>query len=490
MLRNLSVVLSCAGALALGACSSSSSPADAGTNPCAGISGTCTPFAAGTSESAISTAISTASANTTFAFAAGTFTFTNAITLPNGVTGLTLTGAGMGNTIFDFSGQVAGAAGISATGNTRLTFSKFTIQNTPGDGIKVTMGNALLFQGVEVTWAHLSSPGNLVNGAYGIYPVQSQNIIIDSCKVSGARDTGIYVGQSFAIVVRNNTVSANVAGIEIESSVSADVYGNEATGNSGGVLVFALPALLPPPASGVTTDMTTNVRVFNNNIHANNNFNFGDPSGTVSAVPGGTGLVVMASDNVEVFGNTIANNNSAAYSVISYFLIAPTFDPTNPTQNPTGLNPFPNNVYAHGNTFSGNGTSPVSENVAPDGGTLPNLLGELLGGIGFVGGFAPSGGNVPDMLWDGIALTPAQGGTYVPPPAPADAGSAGTPPNPVNYFLENNGSATFGNLNFINLVPCGNASCLTPTAVVFNAAPFTVTAAPAGFPLPGVDAGF
>jgi len=485
MLRNLRVVLISASALALGACSSSSSPDGGTADLCAGVTAPCTPFPAGTTAATISAAISSAATGSTFVFGSGTFSLPAALTLP-AASGLTITGAGIGNTILDFSNPTSGTGdGIDALlGNSHLTISNLTVQNTTGDGVKVEGANGVLFHEMQATW---TSASNLTHGAYGLYPVQSQNVVIEGCQVSGARDTGIYVGQSFYIIVRNNKVNNNVAGIEIESSVSADVYGNESTANSGGILVFALPTLLPPPASGVTNDTTLNVRVFNNNIHDNNTPNFGDPSGTVSNVPGGTGLVVMASVNVELFGNTIANNDTAAYAVISYFLINPTFNPVDPGQNPTGLNPFPSNVYAHDNTFSGNGTSPIGENVAPDGGTNENELGLLLGALISFGGF-PSG--VPDMLWDGIALTPAQGGTYVPPPAPTDAGSEGSPPNPVEFFIENNGSATFANLNFINLVPCGNATCLTPTALVFNSAPFVVSTPPAGFPLGSVDAGF
>jgi parallel beta-helix repeat protein len=482
MFRNLTVVLISSCALALGACSSSSSSSD----PCSGVTAPCTAFPAGTTESTISAAVSTAPANTTFAFAAGTFAFTNSITL-NAATGVTITGAGMGTTILDFSGQVAGSAGITAaSGNSKLTFSNFTVQNTPGDGIKVVGGNGVIFKAVQVTW---TTP-ELTHGAYGIYPVQSQNILIDSCKVNGARDTGIYVGQSLNIIVSNNTATNNVAGIEIESSVNADVTGNESTSNSGGILVFALPGLLPPPGTPEgTVDATMNVRVYGNNVHDNNTANFGDPSGTVAAVPGGTGVVVMASTNVEVFGNTIANNHTAAYSVISYFLINPAFDPTDPANN--GLNPFPFNVYAHDNTFTGNGTQPINDNVSPDGGTSPNQLGSLLGLLAFEGGFAATNNVVPDMIWDGIAFSVVQGGPYTPPSAPTNPTSVGSPPNPDNFFVQGNGSATFANLNFevlASLLPDGGAT-IDPTALVFNVAPFTVTAPPTGFPLPGVDAG-
>jgi parallel beta-helix repeat protein len=478
MLRKLQFVLVSAGALALGACSSSSTPS---TNLCGSIT-PCTPFPAGTTESAISTAVNSAAPNTTFVFDTGTFSFTNTLSLPN-VAGLTIKGQGIGNTILDFTNQTAGSAGISASGNSKVTFTQFTVQNTPGDGIKVQGANGVIFQTVQATWKNTN---HLLDGAYGLYPVQSQNIYINNCQVSGARDTGIYVGQSANIVVSGNQVSQNVAGIEIESSVNADVSGNTATNNSGGILVFALPTLSPPP--GGSTDGTMNVRVFNNTITNNNTTNFGDPSGTVAQVPTGTGSFVLAGNNVEVFGNTITGNNTVGFANVCYNIINPTFDPTDPTQNPTGLNPFSSNVYVHDNTFSGNGTSPGGENEGPDGGVIPNQLGELLGGIILEGGFASTGNTVPDIVWDGIA-NEGPPLNYVPPSAPTNGSSAGSPPNPLDYFIQSNGSATFANLNFPVLIVSQSPISINVTAIAFNAAPFTVTGPPAGFPLPAVDAG-
>jgi parallel beta-helix repeat protein len=479
MLRKLSVVLISAGALALGACGGNTPP-----NLCDNVAIPCIGFTAGTAESTISAAINTASANTTFVFDKATFAFNNTLTLPN-VAGLIFMGQGIGSTVLDFSSQAAGTTGISVTGNSKVTFTKFTIQNTLGDAIKVEGANGVLFDTVQAQW---TNPSGLTHGAYGLYPVQSQNITVQNCQVSGARDTGIYVGQSFNIIVRNNMVSSNVAGIEIESSVNADVYGNTATNNSGGILVFALPTLSPPPGTPAgTPDGTTNVRVFNNTITNNNTTNFGDPSGTVAAVPAGTGSFVLAGENVEVFGNTITGNDTVGFAVVAYFIIDPTFDPTDPGQNPTGLNPFSNNIYVHNNTFSNNGTAPHTDNEAPDGGTSPNQLGSLLAGLVAFHSF-PAPGNVPDLVWDGIG-DEAPPVNYVPPAAPA-ATIAGTPPNPSNYFIQSNGTGTWANLNFPNLVPGGNPADLTPTAISFLATPFTVTAAPTGFPLPAVDAGF
>ena len=81
------------------------------------------------------------------------------------------------------------------------------------------------------------------NGAYGFYPVESEDVLIDGCVAIGASDAGIYVGQSKNIIVRNSIAQYNVAGIEIENSYYADVYDNLASHNTGGILIFDLPDL-------------------------------------------------------------------------------------------------------------------------------------------------------------------------------------------------------------------------------------------------------
>src|SRR3546814_12036407 len=111
-----------------------------------------------------------------------------------------------------------------------------------------------------------------------LYPVQTRNVLIEDSVVIGASDAGIYVGQSQDVVVRRNRAEKNVAGIEIENCIGADVYDNVTTGNTGGILVFNMPDL---PQPGHTT------RVFNNRIVANNTDNFGRPGTAVAEVPAG-----------------------------------------------------------------------------------------------------------------------------------------------------------------------------------------------------------
>src|SRR4029434_6096343 len=115
--------------------------------------------------------------------------------------------------------------------------------------------------------------------------VLSTNVLIEDWKVINVRDAGIYVGQSTNIVIRNNEVFGNVAGLEVEHSANAEVSGNYAHDNSGGILVFKL--VLPIQYSNCH-------HVHDNIITNNNGPNYG--SGLVGDVPVGTGLLILSND--------------------------------------------------------------------------------------------------------------------------------------------------------------------------------------------------
>ena len=111
-----------------------------------------------------------------------------------------------------------------------------------------------------------------------MYPVESKNVLIDSCVAIGASDAGIYVGQSENIIVKNSVAEFNVAGIEIENSYYADVFNNYASNNTGGILVFDLPDI--PQQGG------HHIRVFNNKSVNNNTDNFA-PEGNIVGITEG-----------------------------------------------------------------------------------------------------------------------------------------------------------------------------------------------------------
>ena len=202
---------------------------------------------------------------------AGIFHLQDSLSLD--IEGVQVEGEGMDQTILNFANQQSGAQGLSVTSD-NVTLQDFSIQNAKGDAIKVKGVTNIKFLRVKTEWTNGPNPKN---GAYGLYPVESKNVLIDGCVAIGASDAGIYVGQSQNIIVRNSRAEFNVAGIEIENSYYADVYNNIATNNTGGILVFDLPGL--PQQGG------HHVRVFNNRSVGNNTDNFAPEGNIVGEVP-------------------------------------------------------------------------------------------------------------------------------------------------------------------------------------------------------------
>src|SRR5262245_63422060 len=172
----------------------------------------------------------------TIEFGEGTFKFTMELSLT--VDGVTIRGQGMDKTILSFKDQDGKQGLLVNRGN--LLIEDLTVQDTKGDAIKVNGGEGGFFRRVRTQWTDGEKE---TNGAYGIYPVQCKNVLIEDCVAIGASDAGIYVGQSQNVIVRRCKAEKNVAGIEIENCIDAEAYDNVATNNAGGLLVFDLPGL-------------------------------------------------------------------------------------------------------------------------------------------------------------------------------------------------------------------------------------------------------
>jgi parallel beta-helix repeat protein len=325
----------------------------------------------------------------TIELGAGTFAFTQSLSLK--VNDVTLRGQGMDKTVLSFKNQVAGKEGLLVGGRDHFTIEDLAVEDTKGDAIKVEGGDGVIFRRVRAQW---NGGGKESNGAYGLYPVQCKNVLIDGCVAIGASDAGIYVGQSRNIIVRNCRAEQNVAGIEIENSMDADVHDNTATNNAGGLLVFDLP--------GLQVKNGRRIRVYRNQVFANNHPNFAPKGNIVASVPPGTGLIVMATDQVEVFRNTSRDNQTYNMAVVSYKLTGRPIEDKD-------YDPYPEQVYIHDNVFENGGTHPGGER------------GDLLAGL--------AGKPIPDIVYDGITSPKAEVGKQ-------------------QLFLKNNGRATFVNLRW------------------------------------------
>jgi parallel beta-helix repeat protein len=284
------------------------------------------------------------------------------------VSGVTIRGEGMDKSILSFKDQVQGAEGLLVSASD-FTIEDLAIEDTAGDALKVNEGRNIVIRRVRTEWTN--GPDEM-NGAYGIYPVQTENVLLEESVAIGASDAGIYVGQSRNVVVRNNRAEFNVAGIEIENTFSADVYGNVTTDNTGGILVFNMPDL---PQPGHST------RVYQNTVVGNNTDNFGADGTPVASVPAGSGIVINSNDKVEIFDNDITDNDTANIIISSYY--ATGWEGIRDMGEE--YDPYPETIYIYNNRMSGSGSS-------PDGLDLKALKVAMFG----------LGGSLPDVLWDGF----------------------------------------------------------------------------------------
>lgn len=306
----------------------------------------------------IQTALLDAKPGDVVQLAAGRYELVDGLSLD--VDDVTVKGAGPDATVLSFKGQKGAGEGLLVTSD-RVTVRDLGVEDTKGDGVKSKGSDQISFVNVRVEWT--GGPKE-TNGAYGVYPVSSTNVLIDKVVVRGASDAGIYVGQSKNIVVKRSRAEFNVAGIEIENSMNADVFDNVATRNTGGILVFDLPNL--PQMGGHST------RLFRNKVVQNDTPNFAPKGNIVANVPTGTGVMIMANKNVHVFDNEIAENQSAAVMLVSY---------TEKFDDKT-YNPLPRDIVVRDNRIGRNGWDPKF--------TGGEILAKMMGG------------SLPPVMWDGV----------------------------------------------------------------------------------------
>lgn len=314
----------------------------------------------------------------------GQFIFNSSLIL-EGKSHVTIRGKGIDKTVLSFKGQQKGAEGIRIANCKQIVIEDLTIEDAAGDNIKVTDTDGIIFRRVKSAWTGEVSEKN---GSYGLYPVICKNVLVEECEVLGASDAGIYVGQSEGVVIRNNKVYWNVAGIESENSSHVEIHGNEAFHNTGGILVFDLPGL---------TRYGNNIRVYKNKVYENNLDNFAPKGNIVAVVPKGTGMIVLATEDVEMYNNEITYNKTIGVAIISYELVAAISSEDSEAEGQGSAqtvndnykqdkqyNPYPRRVYVHDNEISSTYWLPA----------LDNDFGKLfLFNFGF---------SLPDIAWDGI----------------------------------------------------------------------------------------
>lgn len=331
----------------------------------------------------------------------GTIEFTASLSMDR-KKNVTIKGKGMGKTILSFKGMKAGTGGegLKVSNSENILVSDMTLRDMKGDGFKASECFGITMRKLQVVW---SNPNDSTNGAYGLYPVTSTNVVVEDCEVANASDAGIYIGQSYYGVIRRNNVHDNVAGIEVENCQNIDVYENDCYNNTGGLLAFNLPDLAEKNGHSV--------RIFKNKIHDNNLANFAPKGNTVAIVPAGTGFFVMATPDVEVFNNEFSNNKTAQCGIISYITSGKEI-------KDAAYNPFLHTIHIHDNTF--NTVPAMPDTTRPMGKVLAALF----------------KGKTPEIIFDGLLN-------------PKDLVN-GKLPEEKRICVRNNKNATFVNLDMAN----------------------------------------
>lgn len=378
----------------------------------------------------IQEALINAQSNDVIVLPKGTFNIESTLLFDGDVDGdgayaknITIMGYGMEETVLNFSESISGD-GIFVQNAVNIIIQDLSVNEAKNNGIKLKNTNGIILRRLATIWEGALDENN---GAYGLYPVECENILIEDTYVRGSADAGIYVGQSQYIVVRRNIAKENVAGIEIENSKYADVYDNEAMGNTGGILVFDLPINNHRYGSSV--------RIFNNKIYDNNTPNFANASANpagVHIVPPGTGIIILSTSDVEIFNNQITDHDTLGVTISSFFIAEPdmaTFvgNYGQPGQSiEDGWRATPRNIYLHDNFISEYGRKPNGY-----------LINDIIKAYLF------THGAFPGVLYDGLGELLANNGSAaylgLKEMPFADDGSD-------NVCASNNGDVSFGRL--------------------------------------------
>ena len=293
----------------------------------------------------------------------------------NDINGVTIRGCGKDKTVLSFAGSDSGH-GILVREAEGILIQGLSVVDTPDDGIRVENSDGVTMRDVRAIWSREGDPITAQNyetsiivdcpaigevedyitdpensGKYGLYPTDSRNVLMEDSESVGAWDAGIYIGQSEDVILRNNRAAFNVAGIEIENTNRADAYNNISECNTAGLMIFNLPGR---PFYG------DQVRAFDNLLRNNNTENFAE-DGFITMLPPGLGLMIMGMDVVEARDNLIEDNNTTGVLVISHQLLELAGDSSG--MNDLQLNPWPDGINIHNNTFNNNGSDPGEDNL-------------------------------------------------------------------------------------------------------------------------------
>lgn len=367
-------------------------------------------------------------------FGEGYFELTSGIQI-SGTEDILVRGQGMDKTVLSFKNS-SSQEGFLATTVRGITVQDLTVLDSPGDAFKlqgvdhgtllrvrafwssgrktaeedtVTADNYAEKMHVACTDPARHNPANpnpletdntspdynvsVLSGRYGIYPVNSQNILVDSSESVGASDAGIYVGQTDNAIIKNSRAAFNVFGFEIENVRRGEYVDNLAECNTGGFLVYDLDGL---------TRYGSSTRMYRNHARNNNTYNFAEPGSIVSNVPRGVGMITLGYDKIDIFDNIFEDHGTAGIVHTSYELFGEPGD--------RRLDMYTEGLHMFNNTFRNNGNDipqPDIATILATGGDQVTSAFPMIVGLKMAAGTLLEGG-LPQyagahFIWDGYA---------------------------------------------------------------------------------------
>ncbi len=287
----------------------------------------------GNTREGIQSELDERSAYDTVCVAVGKTDFDGAITIS--VDNITLRGMSSDSAILDF-----GANGGLVISGSDVTVEKIAVHNAETDGITMDGAIDTKVRDVTVAW-----PG-LRPGSAGIVARESTRVRVERARITGAQSTGIRFAATRESIATDNHVQGARIGIEVLSGYRVEARGNQLDDNAIGIAVMDLPDR--PSLGGATL-------IVDNDITSNNN---GASSGvTVSTIlPSGIGVAIVASDSIDIASNRISGNESTGIFIVSYGFMETQGAETSAAPN---FDPFPEQIWIHGNRFTDNGSSPT-----------------------------------------------------------------------------------------------------------------------------------
>lgn len=252
-------------------------------------------------EQVFQTKLATLRGGENIAIPAGNFDCSKGVWI-DGVSELKITGAGMAVSVLDFAQLGSGSEAWNIGSCRKIVLEGFTIRNAPADGLRLQNCENIVLRNVAVEWTDKSRIGS-----YGIFAINSKNVVMDNCTVSGAAHGGLVAVCCSLVEIVRCSAKHNVVGIASENSQQVEIHACTAENNSIGIAAIQLPMIA----------VSKNVYIYDNIINKNTHQNFAPDGDFIACIGSGIGVFALSTQQLHIAQNTIEANPTAGLLLMS-----------------------------------------------------------------------------------------------------------------------------------------------------------------------------